>query len=113
MILEGIQRFFTSELGIACAVGLGVLVVGWLVVSFMAPGRNRRPVEWGAALGLYLALLSFFSYHALNAWQGDHIVRLLAFGLLTALFGSGALVAMVRLATSFGESSEGSGGPTN
>lgn len=113
MILEGVQRFFESEFGIACAIGLGVLVIGWLAVSFMAPGPGRRPVEWTAALGLYVALFAFFSYQALHAWHGDNHVRLAAFGLLTALFGSGAVVAVVRLVGSFGTSTTDSGGATN
>jgi hypothetical protein len=118
VIPESIQRFFTtgffvSELGIACLSGLGVLVLGWLIVSFMAPGRIRKPIEWIAALGLYIALLSFFFYHAREAWQGDHLIRLAAFGLLAALFGSGTLVAVVRFAKSLGSSASESGGATN
>jgi hypothetical protein len=118
VIPESVQRFFStgffvSDLGIACMVGLGVLVLGWLVVSFMAPGRSRRPIEWSAALGLYIALLSFFVYFAREAWQGDHLIRLAAFTLLAALFGAGTLVAVVRLAKSFGSSAGESGGATN
>jgi hypothetical protein len=94
-------------------IGLGVLVIGWLCVSFMAPGRARRPIEWSAALGLYVALVSFFVYHSIHAWQGDHMIRLVAFGLLASLFGSGTLVTLVRLAKSFGASEGDQGGATN
>jgi hypothetical protein len=113
VIPEGVQRFFSSELGIACGLGLGVLVVGWLVVSFMTPGRTRRSVEWIAALGLYVGLLSFFCYHTINAWQGDQTVRLVAFGLLSALFGAGTLITLVLLLKSFAGDEGAKGSATN
>ncbi len=37
--------------------GLGVLVVAWLVVSFCQPGPRRVVVEWLGACGMYVALL--------------------------------------------------------
>ena len=53
--------------------GLGVLVVGWLVVSFSPPGPRRAVVEWLAACGMYVALLSLFVNLLGRALEADKI----------------------------------------
>ena len=74
----------------------GVLVVLWLVVSWMAPGRRREAVEWLAAASLYVTLLSLFTNLVRDAWGDGSKLRLGAFGFLWVVFAGGLLVALVN-----------------
>src|SRR5262245_21888558 len=78
--------------------GVAVVVVAWLVVSFLAPSRTRSLVEWIGACGLYLALVSLFTNLALRAQASGSTAGLVGFGLLLALFGSGFVVSLVQTA---------------
>ena len=72
---------------------VALVVVGWLVVSFTAPGRRRTAIEWLAATCLYVALLSLFVNLLLRAHADDSTVGLIAFGFLCLLFGGGLVVS--------------------
>jgi hypothetical protein len=74
--------------------GLAVLVLGWLVVSFSAPGPRRERLEWIAACGMYVALLSLFLHLWLGAWGNGSTVKLVAFGFLVLFFSAGLLVCL-------------------
>ena len=39
---------------------LGIVVLGWLAVSFLAPSRQRSILEWIATSAAFIALLTFF-----------------------------------------------------
>ena len=75
---------------------VGVLFVGWLTVSFSAPGRRRTVIEWTSATAMYVALLSLFVTLVRNAIASGNTVALVAFGFLCVLFGGGLLVAVYR-----------------
>ena len=79
------------------AIGWGavaVLVVGWLVVSFTAPGPRRAVVEWISASAMYLALSMLFWNLILRAWASGNHFALVAFGFLGVMFGAGLCVAL-------------------
>jgi hypothetical protein len=76
--------------------GVAIVVIGWLVVSFSAPGPRRMIVEWIAACGLYLSLLSLFVNLCLRAQAAGSTPGLVGFGFLVALFGSGLVVSLVQ-----------------
>jgi hypothetical protein len=72
---------------------LGVLVVGWLVVSFSAPGPRRTLLEWISATALFAALASLFA----NLWLGaEGLLGTLGFGFLLVLFGCGLAVSTAQ-----------------
>lgn len=74
---------------------LGILVAGWLVVSFSAPGRKREVVEWISATALYAALLMFFLHLCLRARESGSTAALVAFGFLCVLFAGGLVLGVV------------------
>ena len=81
------------------AVGWGagaLLVVLWLVVSFMEQGRRREIVEWVAATSMYVALLMLFTSLVQDARADQSTVRLVAFGFLWLVFAGGGLVSAVN-----------------
>jgi hypothetical protein len=71
----------------------GVLVIGWLVVSFTPPSRNRTIIEWLSATAMYAAILAIFVSLALRAHASGHVFAAWAIGLLCVLFGGGLLVS--------------------
>jgi len=77
-------------------VALGLLVVGWLVVSFSEPSPRRVVFEWISAAALYGVLTTLFSHLVLRAQAEGSTVALVAFGFLLALFASGMLVTLFR-----------------
>jgi hypothetical protein len=81
---------------------VAVVVLGWLLVSFMAPGPRRTVVEWLSATFLYIALVSLFSNLVHRAWEQGSTVALIAFGFLLALFSAGFLVCLVNAVLSLG-----------
>ncbi|MGI9591470.1 MAG: hypothetical protein ACR2P8_08885 [Myxococcota bacterium] len=85
-----------SGVALLGAVGLTLLVVSWLVVSFSEPGPRRVVVEWIGACGMYTALLALFVNLSLRAQESGSTPALLAFGFLVALFGSGLVVSLVQ-----------------
>ncbi len=88
---------------------LAVLVVGWLVVSFSAPGRKRTVIEWISATAIYGVLLVLFVHLVRDAIEDDSAVRLVAFGFLCLLFAGGLLVSLYQtIASSKGPRDSGS-----
>jgi len=87
------------EIGPLFAIGgcaLAVLIVGWLVVSFSAPGRKRTVVEWISATAMYAVLFLLFVHLVRGAIEDGSSVRLAAFGFLCVLFASGLVVSLYR-----------------
>ena len=70
-----------------------VLVIGWLIVSFTPPSRNRTIIEWLSAAAMYAAILTIFVSLALRAHASGHTFAVWAIGLLCVLFGGGLLVS--------------------
>ena len=81
-----------------------VLVIGWLVVSFASPSRNRTVIEWLSATAMYTAILTIFVSLMLRAHASGYVFGAWAIGLICALFGGGLLVsAWKTVAALFGE----------
>ena len=76
------------------AAALAVLVAGWLVVSFSAPGPRRTLVEWISAAALYLSLCMLFLHLSLRARAEGGALAMWAFGFLCALFAAGTAVSL-------------------
>jgi len=75
---------------------VGLLVLGWLVVSFSAPSRSRTVIEWLTATAMYVALLSLFTAGFRRGLAADSTLMLVGFGFLCFMFGGGLLVALYR-----------------
>jgi hypothetical protein len=80
----------------------GVLVIGWLVVSFTPPSRNRTIIEWLSATAMYAAILAIFVSLALRAHASGHVFAAWAIGLLCVLFGGGLLVSAWKTVAALG-----------
>jgi hypothetical protein len=74
-----------------------VLAAGWLLVSFMAPGRGRSVVEWISAVAMYVAIGSIMARLLHRFWIADNEALIGVFGFLCLVFGSGLLVSFVLL----------------
>ncbi len=97
--MEWFQGFGTvAWVGFA---GLGVLLAGWLAVSFTTPGPRRVRLEWLATCGMYLALLMLFLNLTLRARDAESTAAALAFGFLALLFTAGLCVSCVQTLLSF------------
>ena len=83
-----------STIGVIGWGAAAVLVVGWLVVSFSAPGPRRAVIEWLSASAMYLALSMLFWNLILRAWESGNHFALVAFGFLGLMFGMGLCVAL-------------------
>ena len=80
----------------------GVLVIGWLVISFTPPSRNRTIVEWLSTTAMYAAILAIFVSLMLRAHASGHVFAAWAIGLLCVLFGGGLLVSAWKTVTALG-----------
>ena len=78
-----------------------IVFVGWLIVSFTAPSRNRTVVEWLSATAIYLGLSTFFISVALEQQEKGNTILVVALGLLCVLFGGGLLVAAWKTMMAF------------
>ena len=78
-----------------------IVFVGWLIVSFTAPSRNRTVVEWLSATAIYLGLSTFFISIAIEQQEKGNTILVVALGLLCVLFGGGLLVAAWKTMMAF------------
>ena len=83
------------------ATGAAIVVLCWLVVSFLAPGKQRRKIEWIAVTSMYVAFLGFFVNLVRHAIATDSEAGMIAFGMLAFLFGCGLVVSAVRTIQAF------------
>ena len=90
-----------------------VLVIGWLVISFTPPSRNRTIVEWLSATAMYAAILAIFVSLMLRAHASGHVFAAWAIGLLCVLFGGGLLVSAWKTVATFGSDKKIQGSTTN
>lgn len=84
-----------------------IVFVGWLIISFSAPGKNRTILEWVCATAMYIGLETLFVSLLMRAHEADNHFAVIAFGFLCALFGGGLLVSTWNLITSFGGEKSG------
>ena len=75
---------------------LGIVVLGWLAVSFLAPSRQRSILEWIATSAAFIALLTFFINLTARSWADDALVGWIGFGLLSVLFGLSSTVSVYK-----------------
>ena len=75
---------------------LALLGIGWLAVSFLAPGKARSRVAWVAATCMYLALLCLFANLFREAFHAESLVGMIAFGFLGAIFLGGVVVSTAK-----------------
>lgn len=80
---------------------LSLLVIGWLVVSFLAPGKARSRVAWVAATCMFLALLCLFTNLFQESFHAESMLGMIAFGFLGAIFIGGVLVSTVKTVGQF------------
>jgi hypothetical protein len=90
-----------------------VLVLGWLVVSFTPPSRNRTLIEWLSATAMYVAILTIFVSLGLRAHASGHVVAVWAIGLLCVLFGGGLLVSAWKIVSAVGGKKKAESSATN
>ena len=74
---------------------VGVLVLGWLAVSFSTPSARRESIEWLSATAMFVALSALFTSLSSRAWEQDSTVALVAFGFLGVMFTGGMCVSLV------------------
>ena len=75
---------------------LARLVIGWLTVSLLAPGKARSRVAWVAATCMYLALLCLFTNLFQVALLEESLLGMIAFGFLGAIFLGGVVVSTFK-----------------
>ena len=92
---------------------VGLLVLGWLSVSFMAPGARRTIVEWSSATAMFGALLALFANLLGRALESGNGVAVGAFGFLCLLFGCSLTVSLCQTAMSVGGSGKKQVSATN
>ncbi len=80
---------------------LGLLVIGWLVVSFLAPGKTRSRVARVAATCMFLALLCLFVHWFQGALRKEDMLEMIAFGFLSAIFTGGLVVSIFKAVGEF------------
>jgi hypothetical protein len=85
-----------SVLKIVGFASLALLVIGWLTVSLLAPGKARSRVAWLAATCMYLALLCLFTNLFQEAFHAESLLGMIAFGFLGAIFLGGVVVSTVK-----------------
>jgi len=79
-----------------------VLVIGWLIISFTPPSRNRTIIEWLSTTAMYAAILTIFVSLALRAHASGYTFAVWAIGLLCVLFGGGLLVSAWKTVVALG-----------
>lgn len=85
---------------------LGALVLGWLVVSFLPPGRNQRLVARLAAAAMYLAFACLFTQLTQSNWEKGRAVLFVPFGFLLGIFVVGFVWTLVKFARELGSGGE-------
>jgi O-antigen ligase len=90
-----------SVLKIVGFASLSLLVIGWLVVSFLAAGKTRSRVAWVAVTCMFLALLCLFVNLFQSALREESMLGMIAFGFLGAMFSGGVVVSTVKTVGEF------------
>jgi len=75
----------------------GLVVLGWLVVSFLPRGRARSVLEWASTIALYVALASLFANLVARAHAAGNWLAVVAFGLLLVIFVGGLCVSLAMM----------------
>lgn len=81
---------------------LGLLVLGWLVVSFQSPGRVQQLTARFASLLMYVALACLFTHLVQENWEKGRAVLYIPFGFLLGVFLLGTCLTLVKGARELG-----------
>ena len=87
------------DVAILKIVGFGsvaLLVLGWLIVSFLKEGAWRARLSRLSSAFHYLALVSLFTNLTQEAWEAGRWVLVVPFGFLLCVFVSGFGVSVVK-----------------
>ena len=87
------------DVAILKAVGftaLGLLVLGWLAVSFQAPGRARQLTARLASAAMYLALACLFTHLVQENWEKGRAFLYVPFGFLLGVFVVGFAISLIK-----------------
>ena len=90
-----------SVLKIVGFASFALLVIGWLTVSLLAPGKARSRIAWVAATCMYLALLCLFTNLFQEAFHAESLLGMIAFGFLGAIFLGGVGVSTFKTVGEF------------
>jgi len=91
-----------------------VLVLAWLLVSLLAPGRLRSVLGWIGAIAMYVAIGSIFARWFHSFWIQGNEALVGVFGFLLLVFGAGFVVSVVSgLRALAGHDMGGSAGATH
>jgi len=93
------------EVAILKALGfaaLGLLVLGWLAVSFQAPSRTRQLTARLASAAMYLALACLFTHLVQENWEKGRAFLYVPFGFLLGVFVIGFCLSLVKWARELG-----------
>lgn len=74
---------------------VGLVVAGWLAVSFAPAGKLREMLESLSATALFVALLALFTNLVDNAVRDGSTLRIAAFGTLLAIFSCSTVLSCV------------------
>ena len=75
---------------------VGLVVAGWLAVSFAPAGKLREILESLSATVLFVALLALFANLVDNAVRDGSALRITAFGFLIAIFSCSTALSCVQ-----------------
>lgn len=104
------------DVAILKAVGfsaVGLLVLGWLVVSFLAPGRSQRLAARLSAAALYLALVCLFTQLTQENFAKGRAILYVPFGFLLGIFVTGFFWTLVKWVRELGSAGESSASATH
>lgn len=91
----------------------GLVLVAWILVSFLAESRVRTVLEWVGATAGFAALSSFFVSLFLRAWDAGSLPGMVGFGLFCFIFLTGLMVSTVKTALELAGRVESGGSATN
>jgi hypothetical protein len=92
---------------------LGLLGLGWLVVSFLPPGRSQRLLARLAAAAMYLALACLFTQLTQDNWAKGRALLFVPFGFLLGVFVTGFFVTLVKWVQELGSAGESAASATH
>ncbi len=92
MVLSDFELAIYTEILIGSGI---VLVIGWLLVSFLPDGRARSVFEWVSAVAMYSAIGSIMFRLLHRFWIDDNMILVGLFAFLCFIFSSGLLVSLV------------------
>jgi len=87
-----------SATSAAALAGLCVVIVCWLALAALPPGRARERLAALGANGLFLALAGWFVHLALDARADGRIWLLVPFGFFSVVFSCGLVLSLYRTA---------------